>query len=297
MKVFYHADLDGKCSAAVVNFWSECQFDNVQPTYAAINYKDDFPFDSIRDGEDVWIVDFSLQKPGDWQRLLAITDDVVWIDHHKSAIERSDAEGVAGLRRAEGAAGCELTWEYVARVLSLEDQEAPRAVQLIGDYDTWTFAHGEETRRFKAYAESLCDTDPVTGWEHFWKPAIYKHPSWDSHQWVRMLDLGGAIIASETRAAQEIVGQWAFSVTFEGHYGCALNRARCGSDFFESVADAYDLLLPFVFDGEQWTVSVYRGGTGDAIDCAGIAERYGGGGHAGAAGFQCAELPWVVIDK
>jgi nanoRNase/pAp phosphatase (c-di-AMP/oligoRNAs hydrolase) len=39
-------------------------------------------------------------------------------------------------------------------------------------------------------------------------------------------------------------------------------------------------------------VSLYS--TRDDIDCGAIAKTYGGGGHKGAAGFQCDTLPFPI---
>jgi nanoRNase/pAp phosphatase (c-di-AMP/oligoRNAs hydrolase) len=40
------------------------------------------------------------------------------------------------------------------------------------------------------------------------------------------------------------------------------------------------------------TVSLYS--TKPEIDCGEIARTFGGGGHKGAAGFQCTELPFAI---
>jgi nanoRNase/pAp phosphatase (c-di-AMP/oligoRNAs hydrolase) len=50
--------------------------------------------------------------------------------------------------------------------------------------------------------------------------------------------------------------------------------------------------MPFVFDGEQYTVSLYS----KTVDVSEIAKKYGGGGHKGAAGFQCKKLPFMKMD-
>ena len=51
-------------------------------------------------------------------------------------------------------------------------------------------------------------------------------------------------------------------------------------------------MMPFVFDGSKWTVSIYS--TNKNIDCSELAKKYGGGGHKGAAGFQCENLPFSI---
>lgn len=56
-------------------------------------------------------------------------------------------------------------------------------------------------------------------------------------------------------------------------------------------------MMPFVFTGKKWVFSIYS--THPEIDCSVLAKKYGGGGHKGAAGFQCIgmELPLEFLKK
>ena len=93
MKCFYHSDMDGKCAGAIVYKYYLLDRERTRETadseFICINYKDDFPFEKIKPDELVVIVDFSLQREGEFERLLGITDNVIWIDHHKTAIHNS----------------------------------------------------------------------------------------------------------------------------------------------------------------------------------------------------------------
>ena len=65
---FHHDDLDGEASAAIVRMHNgaEC---------VAVGYKDPFPFELVRDFEEVWIVDFSLGEDDDgWPKLLELCE-------------------------------------------------------------------------------------------------------------------------------------------------------------------------------------------------------------------------------
>jgi nanoRNase/pAp phosphatase (c-di-AMP/oligoRNAs hydrolase) len=62
---------------------------------------------------------------------------------------------------------------------------------------------------------------------------------------------------------------------------------------FDSIEEDYDIMIPFSFNGEEWNVSLY---TKKDIDVGKIAIKYGGGGHAKAAGFRCKELPFSKIE-
>jgi len=50
-------------------------------------------------------------------------------------------------------------------------------------------------------------------------------------------------------------------------------------------------MIGFVRRMGQWTVTLY---SRDGINVGEIAKKYGGGGHANAAGFQCEKLPFAI---
>jgi len=278
MITFYHGvDLDGQCSGAIVRAaMKECKED---VRLFPINYKDDFPFDEIQRDEEVVIVDFSLQKGGEFERLLEITQNVIWIDHHKTSIEKHKHLScrLNGIRVNDRPAACVLTWQYF-----FTDIPVPPVVQLLGDYDTWTFQFGEDTNRLQNGIR-LFNTLP------------------DSPEWVRWLDpqyypveeirQGEACLRYRNNYYESLIKAWSFRTVFEGYKAIAINAGSVSSQLFDSVKDDFDIMIPFVFDGRKYTVSLY---TKKDIDVSEIAVKYGGGGHEKAAGFQCAELPFAI---
>ena len=54
------------------------------------------------------------------------------------------------------------------------------------------------------------------------------------------------------------------------------------------------MMITFSTNGKQWRVSLYQDGRPD-VDCSVIAKKYGGGGHKGAAGFECVTLPFKIV--
>lgn len=282
MKCFYHTDMDGKCAGAIVykfykrdrdfdstNIESPCEFHS-------INYNNDFPFEIINPNETVIIVDFSLQKEGEFEKLKEITDKIIWIDHHKTAIEKHKDFDCKGIRK-DGISGCELTWEYFYPNL-----DTPQVVKLLGDYDIWAFKYGDDTNYLQTGIR-LYDTNP------------------ESNMWIQWLSgntslnpvLGDGEISLRYRNNyyRGLVEAWSFNVYFEGYRCIACNAGSVSSQLFDSVPeDSYDIMMPFVFDGKQWTVSLYT--KRNNIDCSEIAKKHGGGGHKQASGFQCKELPF-----
>jgi len=270
MKCIYHADNDGECAAAIILKDFECEA-------IPINYKDELPLDKIDKDEKVFIVDFSLQKPGDWEKLLERTKDVVWIDHHKSAIEKPGPQhNLKGIRSTEGA-GCELTWEY------LHSTPMPYGVELTGDYDTWTKKHGEETDLFH-FGLMAVDTKPEAP---IWSELVGDN---SKESVARVVQMGKTVKVTMDKENAAYLDKWGFETELDGHSAIACNKGLAGSQLFDSDPKDHDLMLSFAWDGKQWTVSIYT--TNSEIDASKIAEKYGGGGHKGAAGFQCEELPF-----
>ena len=284
---FYHDDLDGSCAAAIIRKY----FDGDVYCYP-VNYNLDFPFHFLDEESEVYIVDYSLQKSGDWEKLLSITKNVVWIDHHETAINKSLHQGVSYLKgiREVGKAGCVLTWEYY-----FPSYPAPQAVLLVGDHDVWAFEFGEKTKHFNQGIMLLEDTRPNS---LFWdKLLVDEGVSTDGPVIKELCSVGERILSKKIISDKRSLLSFGFEVEFEGFNCIAINKGGIGSDFFESIGKKYDILMPFIFDGEQYTVSLYQSGNGADIHMGEIAQSYGGGGHKGAAGFQCKELPFTFIKR
>ena len=273
MKCFYHNDMDGKCSAAIVKRYYGSKMTDLD--FIEMDYDRPFPFERVAKDEHVIIVDFSLQKPGDFKYLLSLTDDVVWIDHHKTAIEKHQYEDsyLDGIRDT-GDAGCVLTWEHY-----YPKKELPKIVELLGDYDIWAFVYGDDTRNLQAGVK-LEDTHPCN---QLWEVWLFAESS--IH---KMMDNGKLIRKYQQATRKQAVESNGFYAKFEGYRCICLNNSGRSSTYFDSVDQkTYDLMLSFNCNDKGWTVTLYNN-TG--IDASVIAVKYGGGGHPGACGFQCKQL-------
>ena len=115
--------MDGKCAAHMVR-----RQGGTHAKLHAMDYGMQFPFDDILPKETVYIVDFSIE-PDDMTRLLGRTEWVVWIDHHKTAIDKysefqwknskgelCNAKDIKGIRDTQFS-GCELTHKYFVQDL------------------------------------------------------------------------------------------------------------------------------------------------------------------------------------
>lgn len=298
MKVFYHNDMDGKCAAHVVNRLEPD--DTPTDIFHSINYGMEFPFDSIEDEEVIYILDYSIE-PEEMSKLLAITPNVIWIDHHKTAIEKYEGfEWEIGSRGQKAIArtkdirgirdtafsGCELTWEYFKNFSYLTKDECPEYVRLVGDRDTWTWEYGDRTKFFYAgiEAEDMYPTSRMWG--------ILQS---DGRRAVdQVVQAGTYIQRYKDRTQQEYIKENGFWVEFHDHK-CYAACGMFSSQPFEAVVPEADIWLTFRYmpDG-YWTILLYS----TKLDVSEIAKQYEyqgkrGGGHTGAAGFQCAYPPFL----
>lgn len=319
MKCFYHNDNDGKAAAFCVYAWVGIH-DNLPDTpfdFVPMDYGRPFPLADIRPNEQVYIVDYSI-TPDEMRQLLAITKDVTWIDHHKTAIAKYDGFEVPirGIRK-DGEAACSLAWKYVhwwtARGAGPErfdagcpvrGLEVPLFIELIADRDVWAWQRGAMTAEFHA-GLALYDTGP--GSEVWWQlldREIEPLPPPNTGNaeakrrgdafWEKLLAEGRAILRYNKQRYADLCSAIAFDADFEGHRCRAINIAKTGSEVFGgekgALPEGYDICVTFYHDGQQFTVSLYS----NTVDVSEIAKQYGGGGHRGAAGFQCGALPFSL---
>lgn len=279
MKCFYHADLDGHCSGAIVKSkYPQCEM-------IEINYGDSFPWDSIEDSETVFMVDFCLQPFSDMIKLNGIVS-LFWIDHHKTAIEEANklkfvANGCQYLEISK--AGCELTWEYIYG----DSKYFPSGVEWLGRYDVWDHEN-ENILPFQYGMRMIENTHPYN--QELWESVFNDYEFCES-----IVKTGKTIIEYEKAQNKKFCKMYAFETLLNGITAICANRGLINSKLFDSVYDndKHDLMITFSrmkLPANKWTVSLYS--TKEEIDCGIIARFFGGGGHKGAAGFQCEELPF-----
>ena len=276
VKCFYHSsDLDGWCSGAIVkNKYPECEL-------RGVDYGDKFSYDGLMPGEKVFMVDFCLQ-PYDLMAELNYVCDLTWIDHHKSAIEEHKKRPLrtANTLLEVGKAACELTWK-----LLFGNTVPPRVVTLLGRYDVWD--HSDSMTLPFQYGMRLRANDPIGGMD-FWKFLFKTFPE-------DILLEGQTILDYVMQDNSKYTHACAFETSLDGLRCIAINRMLTNSQMFDSVwgSDQYDAMLTFGWRKGKWTVSLYS--DKDTVDVSVVAKARGGGGHKGAAGFQCQELPFELI--
>ena len=297
MKCFYHVDEDGRLAGFWVNELAR-HYDGYEKEFIPINYGMEFPFESIRPNEQIFIVDYSI-FPEEMDKLLEITKDVTWIDHHQSAIKRYEnySHNIKGIRY-DGIAGCMLTYCYFKHMVVKQfdsgsmivtsfnesmTQDAPMFTKYVADFDVWKFEYGDTTRKFEMGLQ-LYDTEPdCDAGDNVWK-AMLRY-GWELVD--EIISKGEDLITYRDNWAKEYCESKGFETEFCGYKCFAMNLGLCGSPEFKSVDDGtYDMFIGFCFDGEKWSYALRS----ETVNVAEIAMMYGGGGHPGAAGFSSDEL-------
>lgn len=263
--VYHHNDLDGICSAAIIRKEYVQQIDFVPVQYG----KDTWNPGDVREASAVYVVDFTFP---DMEKLAEVAGNkLVWIDHHRTAMEQhmelweSDVEGNRSLELS----GCELTWNY------LQDASyMPHAVQYIGDRDMWEFEL-RNTKAFCAAAHAIIEDADDSAWFRLLD-------KYDAETTTEFIKIGETLLKAQERRVHALFNSGTDCEMF-GHRCRVINATSDISEVGEYVCQRpeYELAVMWFVTAGRLVVSLRS----DAVDCAEIAEKYGGGGHVGAAGF------------
>ena len=280
--LYHKSDLDGQCSAAI---WKDSWPNGL---LVGMTYGQTIDAQVLAD-KDVTVLDLSLTA-AQLKQWAPIVSKLTWIDHHKSSIdvwgkvrEADELKGTS-IRTvfSLSKAACELTWGVCCW-----DKSMPETVQLLGDYDAWRHSN-VKTLPFQM-GMRLDDWNPDTqlaAWQSLFK---------DNGSQVLSIVENGKLILKYVKQqnARGVKAIW-FPVQFAGKQWMAANQGGINSYFWDAVwQDQFDGRLAFVRSRHHWTVSLYS----DTCDCSKIARAHGGGGHVGAAGFQCQSLPFEFPEE
>lgn len=263
----YHNDTDGRASAAIVR-----QALGQEVNLYEMKYGDSLPLEELIVADHIIIVDFSLSR--DDMQQLAAYHKITWIDHHKTAIEElcGIADHLPGIRDINDAA-CVLTWKYF-----FPEKRVPWSIQLISDRDIWRWSHAETG----AFNEGLFQKNTNPRNDKLWRPLLD-----DDQGLIReLIEHGSTLRGARLKSIQSSTARYGFPVIFEGYRTLAIN-VRGSGDLGEHIRNhGYQIAYCYIdnmVDHELYTfVTMYS----RDVDVADIAHRFGGGGHAGAAGFH-----------
>lgn len=260
------------------------------------DYGHDTP--NIPDDARLYMLDISIGDTGLInQDGLMDHPNLIWIDHHKSAIEKFPST-IPGYR-IDGVAACRLAWQWFQfnpDNFPRFDKQAfverkvvePWAVRLAGEYDIWDkrddnaelFQHG--LRSEELYPNT---------WD-----ALLSTSVGDEGTVARLLNQGRALQYARTKENASVIKEIGFTLQWEGLTFLACNAARYNSLLFtEGLTPDHDACFGFKWTGNDWSVSLYHAPGKEHHDLSKIAVKYGGGGHRGACGFRTNRLPFLPV--
>lgn len=294
---FYHDDLDGIASAAIVRRKLGKEVELREMRYGMDSTKD------VEEGSEIYFVDFS---PRGQEELKTLVEDlnckVTIIDHHKTAYNQFIGKTLSG-KMVENTtykidmskAGCQLTWEFF-----YPEEKMPTIIHHIGEYDRWD--HSDPLTLPLYYGMMFMEPDPSL--DEMWNEIIQPTELPKNEDGLKMgLTLAEILVnmgetALRYRALREEYDmRRTHVVTLHG-----IKTAVCNGSFPDSYA-----FNSFFADEEKskgveamcwyyrtpkgtWKYSL-RSAPGTDTDVSQIAEQYpGGGGHPGSAGFVSDEL-------
>lgn len=299
--IYHRADWDGLFCRAIAE-----KFLTSDTIFIGWDYGDPTPGKSEINGtEDLYMLDISVADLMDHPRL-------VWIDHHKTAIEKFDA-AIHGYR-IDGVAACRLAWQYFTcehgphnphchpADYRLPEKQAyidravsePLAVQLAGEYDIWDkrdpraelFQHG---LRSQELTENLWDLLLVPQ-----EPAVDGNKDVGTIAVESLLERGEALQYFQAHQNESVINELGFTFEWEGLTWLACNHARYNSFLFTAgIKPEHDACFGFKWTGKDWSVSLYHAPGKEHHDLSLIAVKNGGGGHRGACGFRTSSLPFL----
>ena len=294
--VIYHDPcLDGFTAA-----WA-CWLRWPDADYIGCNYGQSVPEVS---GKNVLIVDFSFKAPL-LEQMAQSAASIVILDHHKSArldlehfqrfadnpdrftlatvhsmigdLQRGGYPAVCALFDMERS-GARLAWEFAH-----PEKETPWLVRLVEDRDLWKFAYQDTTRDFHvrlAVEEKIFDR-----WSMIDKALAWAGDGLGIDAAQPVID-GAAMRKYRDWLVRQVAGRAEIRPIAEHH----VPVVDCPYEIASEVGDwlcTYWSSYPFValrthsVDGTSFSLRS-RGG----FDVSKIAEKFGGGGHAAAAGFR-----------
>lgn len=266
--IYHRADFDGLFSGAV------CKNFMPQATFIGWDYGDPVP--PVDEGTMLFLVDISIPQ-------LMDHPEIVWIDHHASAIQKFDAYGW----QIDGVAACRLCWQwfnrpypgkhlfqknFIERTVS-----EPQAIRLAGEYDIWDKRDVDaELFQYGLVAKGYQTIDDCLALLH------------DDAQVMPIVDAGRAAFQWQQAFASSVLHDRGYLRDWEGLKFCILGSAHARNSMWFPTADIpaeADALMCWRYDGIRVAFSLYHKPSRTDLDLSPIAVKYGGGGHRGACGF------------
>lgn len=306
--IFHHTDADGYCGGFICkNSAKDYDFE----TYAC-DYSTDFSRYDIGRNDIVMVVDLSFTDKTIYhlkEMAYKCNDNIIWIDHHESSLDcyNNDEElrNIKFLSIALGSKQNKFSAAFLAYAVLQHNLtkfndilvEVPEFIYLVSDWDTWSHQTKDSKYFNKAvnsttdiylYNKELSEYNENNIWEQLYKEYILDRGTLLED----MINEARPLVKQTETLDARYLNSNGFEFNLFGYKVLACNQ-RNNSLLFGDKINEYDFVCPFVLHERNgkliYTYSLF---SGTNQNCKEIAERFGGGGHKGAAGFQ---LPFNIF--
>ena len=280
--VLYHNDQDGRCAASI----ARTAYPELYPVVGS--YDGNVHWEKFRYGDLVVVADMRF-NPTTMIRL-ANNYRLIHIDHHLPNEEelaelqaaKYNPSGIRPTTKPIDKSASLLSWEYF-----FKDKPVPHAVKLIDDYDLWKFKY-PDTLAFH-YGLETVDHGPRN--LDLWERLFNDDPGALDFIRMRGEELLGFILPNNKICCHDLC----YETTLEDYTVLAVNTRAANSSLFDGYVDKsrHDFMLMYAYIG---SIGLYRCSLYPAkseLNADKLAQIYGGGGHPGAAGFSCKDLPFT----
>jgi oligoribonuclease NrnB/cAMP/cGMP phosphodiesterase (DHH superfamily) len=237
--------------------------------------------------DDLWITDISWRRPETERHLRTLAaagTRVSWIDHHLTAIERLRRGAVdvpfAAMVVEDTYAASRLTWQHLRDRLAREGREVPgflaleRLVMLADDNDSWIHDLAG-SRELALTVAAMRDTEAYQSLLTIDADVTYTPAMREAASRVRAEVAATRALAERTRRDRK-VGKVTVAAAW-----CAGYPSEIGDEWGRRTPDTVIAL----FDTKSDSISLRRS-PACTVDLSRVAETFGGGGHAAAAGCR-----------
>lgn len=247
----------------------------------------------------------------------------IWFDHHAPIIKESyihDFNGVGVRNPGKSAILCAFEYYYDPLNANYNDKFVPELFRILSGWDSWSFEREGYTNDYVKKINKAVTTIYRLDFDKIVKVVNHLIDYWEKYHSVfdneididKLHEYGTTIVNYEDVTMEDIIktsGDCSWKVRFEDedrgrplyHSACAIfHQGASNSTMFKSLINKgiqHGLVFKHAPNG-NWTMSMYNVDDNEWTHCGEfLKERYGGGGHKGAAGCTFTQDQFIEILK
>jgi oligoribonuclease NrnB/cAMP/cGMP phosphodiesterase (DHH superfamily) len=294
--------LDGVMAAAALQRFYEGQRVHLR---LAANGESDRVIQELKsetaDGcDELWITDLSWTSLDTAQQLNRLARQgvrIYWIDHHRSAVSRANAPefqvAFAGQVLSEEYSAAKLTFNFLLQLASKRgDYELARRYRAFSPFAELADDHDRWLHQIPGSADWALAVQTLGGLESFREIVRLREPVM-SRKLKTALEMGRSAMDKSLAVARATL------VDRQLTNGLRLRSACCigySSEVASKLYEGQTQTIVALFDLRSLGVSLRRS-PDCLVDLSLLAQYFGGGGHAAAAGFANEELKRAPADR